>query len=827
MALGKSVRTLAWALDKAKARWRLESASRSQRCFRMSRLAGCSQQRTIISLLFILVFSHYVGAKEVTNVILVGATGDLAKRYLWEGFFDLYLQENGDVASFRFYAAAREDKVSGTKKMEDILAKTVRCEHKNIACDSSAVTNFKRLTEYFPLKKEEDYAVLCSAIRANIKEEDRETGRIFYLSVPPFAYAQIAKAIDVYCRPMEARSLMRVVFEKPFGSDLESSRKLANTLSEYLREEEIYRIDHYLGKPGVGQILKFRLQNDQHLGDLWNKDHIERVEIVLKETSDCEGRTGFYDQYGVIRDVMQNHMTELLAMVAMETPRSLGDTSDIHKKKLRLLEDIRPLGGKNTVVGQYKAYNMHRGEPNTESVMPTFAAVFVSVDNARWYGVPFLLMSGKKLDERVAYVRLIFKDNAVKVGGTSGSQTCGKQQVIFHIQGGEIQKPALIISRELLPNPVPAPGWHQDLGTFNIFGCRSQDFFVFSAQEWGSAYSKLISGVFHGHKDLFVGTDDLLASWKVWTPLLESLNGSAPRLYDSNELNTIDISLKGTEIDFSQEDLEGTCEKDKCPSSHGPEGKYKIGSFRGSPLLSGTKVKVILKLASDIESAALRAVQANGVFHLALSGGSTPAPLYEELSFSRPGFPWRQTHVWFVDERCVAANSKSSNFFNLDVALLRNVHIPHVNVHPMPISLQKGHCHFEDSGASHYEAALKRSLGNGRLDFVLLGVGSDGHTASLFPWQPSVQETERWVTLTESGGASPMNERMSMTLPVVNSARSVAILILGEGKRDIVRRLSRNDSRADFMDFPVAGVTPTSGNLGWYIDDHALGTVTD
>lgn len=780
----------------------------------------------VISFLVIALCGHFAAGKEsvreVTSMVLIGATGDLAKKYLWSGFFDLYLQEHADMKYFRFYAAAREDQKLGAKKIREILESSLRCKDGQL-CNTAAKDGFTNLTEYYSLKKDDDYKLLCDAIEDNLKQGEYETGRIFYLSVPPFAYEQIAKNINAHCRPSRLGTWLRVVLEKPFGSDLKSSRHLANALSQYFREEEMYRVDHYLGKPGVTQILKFRMQNKNQFGDLWNKDHIERVEIVLKEKDDCAGRTNFYDQYGVIRDVMQNHMTELMAMVAMETPSGQENITDIRLKKVRLLREIRSLNHRSAVLGQYRDYNQHRGEAEGTSLTPSFAAVVMSVDNARWRGVPFLFMSGKQLNERVAYVRLIFKNNEINVGKTLGRKTCGSRQLVFHIQGGEFKKPALVLSHDL-PYPESTYAWIPDSGISEVFGCQAHDFHVFTPKESCAAYSVLISGIYYGHRDMFVGTEDLLASWEVWTPLLETLKTSIPRIYDGNSLDILKFSIAGTRVKFLQEGLEGTCEKgEKCTSQSRPVGKYKAVSFRGSPLVSGHSDEVIRSLASDIESYALLSLASKGVFHLALSGGSTPAPLFEELAFSRPGFPWRQTHIWIVDERCTYLESESSNFFNLQKALLQFIPVSQLNTHPMPVSLQRGLCHPEDSGAQHYEADLKRLLGNHQLDFVLLGVGRDGHTASLFPQQPSLMENEQWVTLTGSGRSSHLKERMSMTLAILNKAKSVGVLVMGEEKKDIVSQLA--NGQVDVFNIPITGIQTKHGSLSWYIDDKALDNI--
>ena len=328
---------------------------------------------------------------NVTNVVLIGATGDLAKKYLWNGFFKLFRQERREKNTFRFYAAARDDFNIGKMKIDTILDDCLKCPANDSSC-ADEKSAFVSVTQYHRLKSENDYKSLCLKLSENVSPDEREGGRLFYLSVPPFAYSQIAQRIHSFCRHGDKHTWTRLVLEKPFGSDLKSAQELAKNLSNYFNENEIYRIDHYVGKTGVMQILDFRFDNREQYKDVWNRDHIERVEIVLKERSDCKGRTNFYDSYGVIRDVMQNHMTELIVMVAMELPNSLSNKTSIMQNKLRLLKEIKPMNRWSAVTGQYKEYNKHchldKGQdetvaPHSRSNTPTFATVSVFINNAR------------------------------------------------------------------------------------------------------------------------------------------------------------------------------------------------------------------------------------------------------------------------------------------------------------------------------------------------------------------------------------------------------------------------------------------------------------
>ena len=531
-----------------------------------------------------------------------------------------------------------------------------------------------RLTQYHTLKDEKNYRLLCQEMAKSINRRERDKGRIFYLSVPPFAYAEIAKRIDSFCRSKGKETWTRLVVEKPFGSDLSSARQLAEKLANYFEESEIYRIDHYLGKNGVAQILNFRFNNRQLLERSWNRDHLDRVEIVLKERNDCKGRTSFYDHYGVVRDVMQNHMTELLALVAMEIPENLDDQIAIQQNKLRLLKEIKTLKRWSGVMGQYRQYNAHYNAEKAQgkttdsqtSNTPTFAAASIFIDNARWQGIPFVLMSGKQLDERTAYVKIVFKDNIHRMHSTSFEMaTCSIKQIIFNIQGEKLKNPGILIS-EFLPKSKFFQPLHtmMENQTGELFGCSVKTFYALIQNGSSDAYTSLISAIYHEKRNFFVGTEDLLTSWKIWSQILDSFHGVVPCLYDQESLDVLEFVSVGECLEFSLDHEGGSCFANGiCLSQENfanNNNNYKQELFRGYHMVTGTNLQVIRALAAKIVDHALKAVSLKGTFHLALSGGTSPSMLYETLAFEAKVFPWQHTHIWMVDERCLSLTSQES-----------------------------------------------------------------------------------------------------------------------------------------------------------------------
>ncbi|XP_074831821.1 GDH/6PGL endoplasmic bifunctional protein [Carettochelys insculpta] len=763
------------------------------------------------------------------SVVLLGATGDLAKKYLWEGLFQLYLEQVSSGHSFTFHGAALTAQEPGQRLMFEVLKK-LACPA-DVSPDRCAVVKdqFLKLSQYHQLKASENYAALNREIEMLLQQEGlEEAGRIFYFSVPPFAYAEIARHINSTCRPRPG-AWLRVVLEKPFGHDHKSAQQLAIELRTFFQEEEMYRVDHYLGKQAVAHILPFRDQNRRFLDPIWNRHHVERVEIVLKETLDAKGRTSFYEQYGVIRDVLQNHLTEALLSLAMELPANVSSAEEVLRHKLQTFKSLQSLESTSAVLGQYQTYASHVREElqkpqNYVTTTPTFAGVLIHLNSLRWEGVPFILISGKALDERVGYIRVLFKDRAYCTQRESlrevGQSQCGPKQIVLYIGHGELNHPAVLVSRNLFKPIMPRDSWKEgaaDRPQLHLFGHPLSDYYVYSPVKEREAYSVLISSIFHGRKDTFIPTENLLASWEFWTPLLDSLAPRVPRLYPGGVENRhlLDFEIMGREVAFTLKEPVELLHADRQKP-----GDYRTvqAKFRQSPLVLAWPEELITQLALDIEAAAAKAVARRGEFHLALSGGSSPVILFQRLAMHHYGFPWRHTHLWLVDERCVPLTDAESNFHSLHDHLLQHVRVPYLNIHPMPVHLSRRLCVEEDRGLELYAKEITALVTNGSLDFVLLGLGSDGHTASLFPHSDSGLEGAQMVVLTES--PSKPHQRMSLSLPLINRARQVAVLVMGKNKHEITTQMSRVGQEPE--KWPISGVNPTSGQLVWYMDYEAL-----
>uniref|UniRef100_UPI00398EA191 GDH/6PGL endoplasmic bifunctional protein n=1 Tax=Pristiophorus japonicus TaxID=55135 RepID=UPI00398EA191 len=773
-----------------------------------------------------------VESKTHISVILVGATGDLAQKYLWQGLFQSYVEQVGGAHSFSFsfYGGTRLSPSDGAPAMYEILkglsclpnVPSARCE--------LLKDQFLKLTQYHQLDTAEDYSALNRKIEELITQEGlEEDGRLFYLSVPAFAYADIATKVNATCRPRKGPWL-RVVLEKPFGHDLNSAQRLAEELQKVLREEEMYRIDHYLGKQAIAHILPFRHDNRQSLDPIWNQHHIERVEIVMKETLDSKGRTSFYEQYGVICDVIQNHLTEILTFVAMETPVNISDSEEIHRNKMKVYASLERLHKTSAVIGQYQAYNAEvrhelQKPADYSSAVPTFAGVAMFLESPQWDNVPFILTAGKALDERVGYTRIVFKNKAFCLQNESTRKAeysqCKPRQIIFYVGHGDLNFPAILISKNLFKPVMDGLSWKQvaEFPDVHMFGLPLSDYYIYTPVMQKDAYAVLIPQILQGKRDSFVNTEDLLASWKVWTPLLKDLSKERPRLYPGGAQNgdVLDFTVAGRAVLFSAAEPVTIIAAGIGPQS---ASGYKVAesSFRGNSLVSANTEELIERLASHLHRAAQATVQEVGKFHLAVSGGLSLVGLFQRLAAYHYTFPWKHTHFWMVDERCVPLRDAKSNFRSVHDHLLRHFKIPYVNIHPMPVHMNQRLCVEDDRGADLYANEIKMLVNGTSFDFVLLGAGADGHTASLFPNSQALSCDGKLVLFSESP-VKP-HQRMTLSLSAINRSKHIAVLITGKSKHPIVSKMSKAGEKA--QSWPITSVQPSDGKLVWFIDHDAL-----
>lgn len=330
--------------------------------------------------------------------------------------------------------------------------------------------------------------------------------RIFYLALPPNLFKYAVEVLKKHCT--SDTGYTRYIVEKPFGKDLASARMLSQQL-RILEEEQIYRIDHYLAKTMATNIITMRFAN-RELGRLFHADNVASVRITFKEDFDCQGRAGYFNNYGIIRDIMQNHLLHLLTLVTMEAPASL-DAEDIRDEKVKVLKQILPVVIDDCVVGQYAGYQEEA--PNLkDSKCPTFAVCCLYLDNERWSGVPFILKAGKCMDQRSTLIRLQFKN--APPGSLFGEQA--QNEMIFRVQ------PEESIYYKILAKPPGLRSKASEVWRTSIDLDLKKNL---HGEHVPEAYEKLIHDVILGERANFVRRDEVEESWKIFDPLLKHLEG--------------------------------------------------------------------------------------------------------------------------------------------------------------------------------------------------------------------------------------------------------------------------------------------------------------
>jgi len=453
-----------------------------------------------------------VDLRTPLSVVIFGATGDLAKKKLYPALCQLMfacpdaplLPPTTNIIGYARTKIALPDflqkqGVNVSERHREAFFS--RCSY--IAGGYDSEPDYQRLHEH-----------LCAL------EGHAKANRIFFFSVNPEAFAVICRCVKAKaCAP--AGGYTRLIIEKPFGRDSKSFAELDAATSSCFPESSLFRIDHYLGKEVVLNLLVLRFGN-QIFEALWNRESIANVEIVFKENLGTGGRGGYFDGFGIIRDIMQNHLLQVFLWLAMEPPANV-DRDNVAKEKCRLLRAVRTLKMDDCFLGQFGPNEWTvKGKTHREpgyledstvpqgSKCPTYAVVVLHVDNDRWRGVPFLLRAGKGLDERMSEVRITFKPKA-------GSALVAGQpnQLVLRIQPDEAI---------YLKTMNKKPGWRKDQAVPVVLDMSYSK--SFPGGYVADAYERMFLNTAKGDGSLFVGSQELVEAWRIFTPLLDEIDAS-------------------------------------------------------------------------------------------------------------------------------------------------------------------------------------------------------------------------------------------------------------------------------------------------------------
>lgn len=442
--------------------------------------------------------------------VIIGATGDLTRRKLLPALYHLRdqgvletrntlivgaaLPEMGEEG-FRLWAFEGLHH-AGWRNEAELRAWCDECLH------------YQSVHEGGPA----DYEALAGYIRTLERRHKMPENRVFYLALPPGVVPATMERLD-QAGLLKSRGWVRVVFEKPFGHDFPSARRLNTTLHRYIDESQIYRIDHYLGKETVQNLLAFRFANPI-FESLWKRDSIENIQITVAEDLGVEHRGAYYQQAGALRDMVQNHLTQLMTVVAMEVPVSF-EAGEIQNEKQKVLHSIAPIAHDDVIFGQYTSWQIAgqtiRGyreehEVPKDSTTETYVALKAEIHNWRWKGVPFYLRTGKRFPRKLTQIAVIFRDAPTQVFRSLDPGSISPNKLLITLQPSEGFSLCFSVKSPGRPFQLSDHALQFDYG--KAFGPLPD------------AYETLLRDVMIGDQTLFVSADFTETAWRLYDPVL-------------------------------------------------------------------------------------------------------------------------------------------------------------------------------------------------------------------------------------------------------------------------------------------------------------------
>lgn len=456
---------------------------------------------------------------SVLSIVIIGASGDLAKKKTYPSFLNLFADKllPDDVVFWGFARSPMADDAL-RDRLRPFLAKS---KH-----SPEVIEKFLAKCRYSNGKTYGDVDALGKVNEELGKFESSVPGkssynRLFYFAIPPNVFAATGEGIKKTCMADEAKGWSRLIIEKPFGRDLESFEKLNKAISDHYSEDQIYRIDHYLGKEMVQNLSVLRFSNTW-FERIWNAENVANIILTFKEPFGTEGRGGYFDKYGIIRDILQNHLLQVLTLLCMEPPTVVegeGAGKAIRDAKVAVLNSMPEIQLEDCVLGQYEGYSDDETIENSDTNCPTFAAIRLKINTRRWAGVPIIMKAGKALDERKAEMRIQFKD-APAAEFMFGGHDCPRNELVMRMQPSEAV---------YMKTNVKSPGFEAKPIQSELEVNYDTRYYAHSSSSNQDAYTRLILDVMRGKQAAFVRDDELRRAWAIFTPVLHKIENECIR----------------------------------------------------------------------------------------------------------------------------------------------------------------------------------------------------------------------------------------------------------------------------------------------------------